>query len=226
METIDLDIEKSLDFLNYLQKKADTEILIESEKHRLSAFDGHKNKIFEFKCPLLLDLSKFSVETQPIDNQCFIDNYLILLIQPGQAALGYFEEGELENHIVIRRYMTRAKQGKTQIRHLKTKGKSKLGSRIRLQQTIDFFEEINTKLDEWEIIEKTQKIYYSAAIDLWNLVFDSKVECPFLKKDARLQKIPFNIMPPNYEELWRVNDQLRIGKVSFFEPIKLDFFEN
>lgn len=226
VKSIELDLEKSIDFLNSLQNKSDFELIFEPEKHQLRAFDAQKTKILEFKWPLLLDLSKCDENTQVFDNQLLTQNYLLLLIQPGQTSLGYFEEGELENHIVIRRYMTRAKQGKAQIRHLKTKGKSKLGSRIRLQQTIDFFEEINTKINEWEIIEKTEKIFYSAAIDLWNLLFESKIECPFLKKDARLQKVPFNVLSPNYEELWRVNDLLSKGKVNFYQAIKLDFFKN
>ncbi|MEM6299914.1 MAG: hypothetical protein AAF740_14595, partial [Bacteroidota bacterium] len=57
--------------------------------------------------------------------------YLMILIQAGAAALGYFEYGEPALHKAISAYMVRQQQGKSQIKHLNQKGKSRLGSRIR-----------------------------------------------------------------------------------------------
>ncbi|MEO1451203.1 MAG: hypothetical protein AAFV07_16855 [Bacteroidota bacterium] len=45
--------------------------------------------------------------------------------------------------------MKRHKRGKAQISYLNTRGKSKAGSRIRLANTVAFFEEINERLQDW-----------------------------------------------------------------------------
>ncbi|MEM8895691.1 MAG: hypothetical protein AAGC88_14000, partial [Bacteroidota bacterium] len=67
-------------------------------------------------------------------------NYLLLLIQTGHAAIGYFEGGENKAHKVFKSYLVRKKQGISQLKYLKTKGKSKAGSRVRLGNAVDFFE--------------------------------------------------------------------------------------
>lgn len=77
-------------------------------------------------------------------------HFALALIKAGQAAVGYFHQGELIDHRVFRAYMVRQKQGKSQIKHLKTKGKSRAGSRIRLSETERFFEEINERLTTYE----------------------------------------------------------------------------
>lgn len=65
-------------------------------------------------------------------------HFSLTLIRAGQAAVGYFHQGKLLDHKVFRAYMVRQKQGKSQIKHLKTKGKSRAGSRIRLAETARF----------------------------------------------------------------------------------------
>jgi Bacteroidetes VLRF1 release factor len=157
-----------------------------------------------------------------------IPNYLILLMEAGAASLGFFEEGELESHKMIRKYMVRQKQGKVQLNHLKTKGKSKLGSRIRIQQSKQFFEEINEKLTEWEVDERTDYIFYNATQLLWNEVFNAKTEPFFKKDDPRLQKINFQTYHAGFEELLRINDVLKNQEITIhhellWEDIKKDY---
>ncbi|MEM7036019.1 MAG: hypothetical protein AAF570_03495, partial [Bacteroidota bacterium] len=65
--------------------------------------------------------------------------YLMILMQAGHAALGYFEEGEVVHHKVVKKYMVRRKQGKSQVGYLGTRGKSKAGSRVRLANAVRFF---------------------------------------------------------------------------------------
>ena len=134
--------------------------------------------------------------------------YLMLLIEAGSAAIGYFEHGEPVLHKALSTYMVRQKQGKSQLKHLNQKGKSRLGSRIRLRNTITFFEQINNKLQEWGETDYVQYIFYHSSIPHWNLLHESKVACPFGKHDQRLQTLPFAIYTPNFEELNRVNTQL------------------
>lgn len=145
--------------------------------------------------------------------------YLILLIQAGQAALGHVEDGEIVNHKVIRKYMVRAKQGKAQHKHLQAKGKSRLGSRIRLQQTEQFFEEINQKLIDWEL-DRIEKIYVQSSIPLWNKMFESKIPPPFEKRDSRIRKIPKDLPTPNFEVLREVQSFLGRGELRASETLE------
>ena len=57
--------------------------------------------------------------------------FSVILIQTGAAALGYVENGELINHKVIKKYMVRKSQGKSQLTYLKTKGKSRLTTHLK-----------------------------------------------------------------------------------------------
>lgn len=142
--------------------------------------------------------------------------YLILLIQAGKAALGHVEEGEILNHKVIHRYMIRG-NGKAQYNHLKSKGKSKAGSRVRLGQSEDFCEEINQKLLEWEVDESIEYIFYSCSIPLWNMLFEAETLPPFDKKDERLRKIPKDIPVPSYETLTACNEFLLTSNLEWAE---------
>ncbi len=151
-------------------------------------------------------LADFVENTEDVPAQ-----YLILLIQAGgNAGLAHIENGEIASHKVVRRYTVRQKQGKSQLKYLHSKGKSKLGSRIRLAQTRDFFEEINKKLQEWEMHD-IPRIYYSATPDVWHALFEAKNQPPFDKKDERLVKIPLDIDLPNMEEVLEVKSFLQEG---------------
>ncbi|TAG05131.1 MAG: hypothetical protein EAZ44_03860 [Cytophagia bacterium] len=179
--------------------------------------ENQEQKI-SYQIPLLIDeiaenqsFKEYLMAIQPIPN-----DYVLLLIQAGSAAIAQYEEGKLINHKVIKKYMIRASQGKAQLKHLNNKGKSKLGSRIRLAQTKDFFEEINEKLEEWEI-NNIPFIFYSASIDCWNLLFESKINCPFDKKDMRLKKIPLLVYTPDFEEILRINDYILYAQKQIIE---------
>lgn len=130
--------------------------------------------------------------------------YYMVLIQAGHSALGYFEAGEAIFHKVIKKYMVRAKQGKAQIGYLSTRGKSKAGSRIRLANTVQFFEEINGKLEEWAMEEQVERILLSCPIRMLPLLYGSKVPPPFQKGDPRIFKVPLDVNKPDSAELARV----------------------
>lgn len=221
-------------FYDYLlEERYDLKLQLNVKKNALVALDTNFDPIFEFRFPLPYPtIEENNLGEAETPNTYFekisttIPDYLLLLIQAGNAALGYFEEGEMVNHKVIRKYMIRKKQGKFQGSHLKTKGKSKYGSRVRLQNTVDFFEDINQKINDWEVTDHAERIIYSASITLWNMLFDSKVACPFGKDDNRLRKVPKDVHIPTYEELLRINQFAHQGFVHIFQPIDLDdFFE-
>ena len=57
---------------------------------------------------------------------------LLLLLRAGAMAFGCWRGGELLQHKAVRKYVVRG-SGKAQSTHLKTRGKSRYGSRLRLQ---------------------------------------------------------------------------------------------
>lgn len=215
-------------YQHLLQDRSDLSLQLLAKKNALVALDQDYNPIFEFKFPLpYLPIDEAETPESYFEKvSATIPDYVLLLIQAGNAALGYFEEGEMINHKVIRKYMIRKKQGKFQGSHLKTKGKSKAGSRVRLNNTLEFFEEVNQKLEDWEIVEEVERILYFSSIPLWNMLFESKVACPFDKDDIRLRKIPKDVHIPNYDELLRINRFAHVGFVHIYQAIDLSgFFE-
>lgn len=233
----------SIDLLERLAsldtKNSEEAILWDTDPKKgvLYGTNQEREKILDFRIPLTFptlpikeDEQKTLSLTTYSDQIPFLPKpYLLILIQAGAASLGYFEEGELIYHKVITAYMVRKKQGKAQIKHLNSKGKSRLGSRIRLQNTVWFFEQINLKLKEWHkksaIFDKIERIGQSGSSDLWHLFYTSKEEAPFQKNDTRLRKIPLTVHTPNFEELQRVNMWANRGKLTKYKN-DLPFLNN
>ena len=86
-----------------------------------------------------------------------------------------------------------------------------MGSRIRLKNSISFFEEINSTLTQWDIAAKSETILLSLPINLKHLLFSSNVPVPFDKKDPRIRKIPVDVKVPSYKELLHINWLLSRG---------------
>lgn len=137
----------------------------------------------------------------------------IILIQAGYAALGYCEGDTLVHHKMIKKYMVRQSQGKSQLTYKKSKGKSRLGSRIRLQNSIAFFEDINHTLHNWNVANHCESILMSLPVNLVKLLYSAKIPPPFDKKDARIRKIPLNIHTPSYKELRHIHWELTHSKL-------------
>jgi len=128
-------------------------------------------------------------------------HFSLTLIRAGQAAVGYFHQGNLIDHRVFRAYMVRQKQGKSQIKYLKTKGKSRAGSRIRLAETERFFEEINERLVTYSNQFPIDFWGISCGKTLWPFLFDSAMAPPFSSKTSNLIELPFHIAQASFEEL-------------------------
>lgn len=212
-----LTYEESLDFLQKQSRQhQDYRIEAEAAKHRLLAIDEMRNPLWEFRLPLPMPVlseepNAWKEEISDLDES--IPNYALMLVQMGAASLGYFEEGEVYVHKTIKKYMKRHKRGKAQISYLKTRGKSKAGSRIRLANTVRFFEEINEKMQEWEEDYELERIIYSCSAQIWGLLFQSQSTPPFVKKDKRLIKVPMDVKVPSHEELLRVDEFIKQGRL-------------
>lgn len=128
-------------------------------------------------------------------------HYCITLVRAGQAAVGYFHQGILLDHKVFRAYLVRQKQGMSQFKYLKTKGKSRAGSRIRLEETLVFFKEINERL---QVYAKQYPLNFwglGCAKTMWPLLVDGELKPPFSSKSDELIELPYPFAKGSYEEL-------------------------
>jgi hypothetical protein len=201
----------SRQFLSSLSQAGQT-FDYEQEKHRLTILDAAGNGLVQFRLPLLLPSP-----TEPPQTETAPLTYVILLVQSGSCAMGLFEEGVTLDHKVFRAYMVRKKQGKSQIKHLKTKGKSRAGSRVRLGETVEFFENINERLQQYFSEHEVDRIALSCSKTLIPYLFTSKVATPFDKRDERIYKIPRHVHTPIYEELLEVHKFLLKGELMYEE---------
>ena len=113
--------------------------------------------------------------------------------------------------------MVRKKQGKSQIKHLKTKGKSRAGSRVRLASTLEFFENINNRLQKhWEEYP-FDRVALSCSKILIPYLFGSKVPTPFGKKEPRLYRIPKHLHQPNHEVMMGMHRFLTKAELTYDE---------
>lgn len=126
---------------------------------------------------------------------------LYLSIESGNAAICVMSGKENVYHTTFSAYMNRGKQGFSQIKYLKKKGKSKAGSRIRLAATVTFFENINQTLTELMEEFEVDRIGISCSATLIPYLFQSRVPCPFEKKCPKLYKIPLHIPQSNFSNL-------------------------
>lgn len=202
-----LPTDKAQDLLQWLQH-TQAPLAYDPEKHRVALLDEAGNEQLYFRLPITLPFG--NAPAQQV-------NYVILLIQAGNCAIGYFENGRNLDHKVFRSYMVRKKQGKSQIKYLKTKGKSRAGSRVRLGETEEFFENINNRLQQYFEEHFVHRIAVSCSKTLIPFLFNAKVATPFSKNDPRLLKIPKHIHTPIYEVLLDANRFLLRGELIYEE---------
>lgn len=193
-------------------REANLSWVYDQEKHRVDILDEAGNTKVNFRLPITFPAPEkdLSFSDKPV-------HYVILLVQSGSCAIGYFENGINLDHKVFRAYMVRKKRGVSQIKHLKTKGKSRAGSRVRLAETMEFFENINERLQEYFAQHLIDRIALSVSKILIPYLFDAKVATPFDKRDERIYKIPKHIHTPIYEVLLETHKFLLKGELIFEE---------
>jgi hypothetical protein len=186
-------------------------------KYGQSEYDRSKHELsFSRKQSLYIRLPFcFTYQNQMLQGS----NFMIILIHSGEAALAYSEEDQIIEHKMIKAYMVRQKQGKSQIKHLKTKGKSKAGSRVRLASTGHFFEEINEKIAEWDEYFEIDKIAISCNKTL-QPYFYNRPKAALHKDEERLFKIPKHIQEANFENLTAIHNHLISMELKFDDSDK------
>ncbi|MHA1990317.1 MAG: hypothetical protein ACW981_04610 [Candidatus Hodarchaeales archaeon] len=150
-------------------------------------------------------------------------SFLILLLRSGSAALGLSQEGKIVRHKRITRYMVRKKQGKSQLKFYSKKGTTSGGSKLRLQQSIEFFDEIQKKLRDWsKFILGCDLILYQSSPKLFSELFKTKKGLSFDKKDHRIYTIPYSTGKPTYQELLKINKILTTGTIQTDQNLDLE----
>lgn len=135
---------------------------------------------------------------------------VILLIQAGATSMGLWRGDELMRHKVIKKYVTRGK-GKAQTTYLKTRGKSRYGSRLRLQNAREHLVQTNERLHTWWREEGPfDRVYTSCPVRMWPELFHAKTLPPF-DKDMPRVKIARDVKVPGHEELLKVRGWLCNG---------------
>lgn len=198
-------------FMLFMQSR-NFDIHFEAKKNQLVYF-SEAEALIKLRLPLDLEFDPEKNQTNSAD----FKHYILVLIRSGIAAVGYFEDYKNTDHKVFRAYMVRKKQGKSQIKYLKTKGKSRAGSRVRLNETLEFFEEINIRLSSYFEEFRVDKIGITCSETLMPYLFGSKEETPFGKKDPRIFKIPKHIQNPTYAELLKTNEFLLKAEIKYNE---------
>lgn len=175
---------------------------------------GGGERIF-FRLPIQVDYPFRAIQQ---DNTLY--QYLQILVESGVAAVGYFENGENIDHKVFRAYMVRKKQGMSQIKYLKTKGKSRAGSRVRLAETAEFFSSIRERVNTYFKTYRVDRIAISCSLTLWPYLFGEKGDLLFSKYDPRIYKVPMHVPDCTYENLRNVHKFLMRGELKY--GIELD----
>ena len=138
--------------------------------------------------------------------------HLVVLMQAGHVSLGRFDKGENLIAKSLKKYVVRGK-GRAQPLHLKTKGKSRYGSRLRLQNARRLLVETNEKLIEWhEEFGAPDQIFYSCPVRLWPSLFEATPPPPF-RQDDNLIKIPRDVPRPTVDVLKRTYRSLEYGRI-------------
>ncbi len=164
-------------------------------KHIIEIKHTEGEKLGFLRLPLHLSIDA-DLNIQETENEV-----LYLSIESGNAAIILMHGKKQVYHTTFGAYMTRKKQGFSQIKYLKKKGKSRAGSRVRLAAGIEFFEKINEKTTELSDNYNIKRIALNCSTTLIPFLFQSKIPPPFNKKDSRLYKIPLHIPQSNFTNL-------------------------
>ena len=147
--------------------------------------------------------------------------HLVLLLQAGAASLGMFAGGEELATKSFKRYVVRGR-GRGQPKHLESKGKSRYGSRLRLQNHQKLLEETNERLAAWwDEFGPAHEVYFNGPPRLLADLFAVKPPPPF-EREPKPRRIPRDLPRPTTDVLQRAYKALGYGRIEPFgtEPEK------
>ena len=141
---------------------------------------------------------------------------LVVLVQAGATALGLFDQGRELRTKSFKRYVVRGK-GRAQPAHLKTRGKSRYGSRLRLQNARAQLEETNERVRDWLAEHgEPERVHLGVPKRLWADLCRTEPVPPFAPDGPladRVSRIPLDLPVPTTEVLLRTWRALEHGRV-------------
>lgn len=141
------------------------------------------------------------------------ERHVVLLLQAGAMALGYWDGDRLLHHKAQRRYVVRG-HGRAQPLHAKTKGKSRYGSRLRLQNWRRLLAETNERLRTWwDELGAPDRVFQAVPVRAFAELLAAEPSPPFEARDACLQRVPMHVHRPDFAELQRVHGWLGRGRL-------------
>lgn len=140
--------------------------------------------------------------------------HVCVLLQQGAMAIGYWDGDVLTRHKAEKRYVVRG-NGKAQATHLRTKGKSRYGSRLRLQNWDLLLSDVTTRLCAWrDELPLPERIFLAMTDRCRAALWDADPPPPFARDDARIRRIGRHVHVPDHEELLAVQRWLASGELS------------
>jgi len=195
---------------------ADDDLVAEPERgcFRSAREVGDRSPAIRFHPPRVLpitadrlDPERYLSSLDPLG----LGRQVVVLIQAGSSAVGLWDETDLILHKVIRAYVVRGK-GRAQMSHLKTKGKSRYGSRLRLQNWERQRVETNQRLLDWRTESGPfDVVHVSCPVRLWPDFYAADPPPPFPRDEAL--RIPIHVHRPDFNELVRVRRRLEWGRI-------------
>lgn len=141
-----------------------------------------------------------------------LGRHCVILMQAGAVSLGLLEAGQPLHTKTLKKYVVRG-SGRAQPAHLKTKGKSRYGSRLRLQNAQQLFDESAERLEHWWREEgPIERIFVSAPERMWADFMRLGVPEALRDRDA-WTRIPLDLPRPTTELLLRTYRALEYGRI-------------
>ena len=147
---------------------------------------------------------------------------LLLLLQAGAAALGVWRDDELLAHKALKKYVVRG-HGRAQTTHQRTRGRSRYGSRLRLQNAESLLVEVNEKLTAWQAeLGPFDRIWHSCGVRQWGDLFAAEPPPPFARSAST--RIPLHVHVPDFAELQSVRVKVVRGALHWIlqQPLPPD----
>lgn len=137
---------------------------------------------------------------------------VLLLLRAGAMAVGYWDGDDLLHHKAVRRYVVRG-HGKAQSLHAKTKGRSRYGARLRLQNWKRLLAETNERLaGYWHEYGAPERTFVAAPVRVLADLARAEPAPPW-SDPAAVQRVPMHVHRPDHEELLRVRSWLARGRL-------------
>lgn len=141
------------------------------------------------------------------------ERQVLLLLRAGAMAIGFWHGDELLDHKAVRRYVVRG-HGVAQPLHRKTRGKSRYGSRLRLQNWRRLLAETNRRLQDWWAEHGApERVFVAVPVRVLAELHAADPSPPFRRDDPRLQRVPMHVHRPDFAELRRVHAWLGRGRL-------------